>query len=265
MQSQNFFDTVEEYTEQPSRRQRKSARKAKRNSNNVIQLHKSQPKPLELQNIKPMTDNQKLAFEAYQNGKTVALLGCPGTGKTFLSIYFAMSEISKENSKVDNLIIVRAPQPTKQIGFLPGSETQKLEVYERAYREIFSELYDNKDAYDSLKRSGKVKFVGTSFLRGMTLENSIVIMDECQSMSYMESKTVATRLGKNSRLLICGDIHQDDLSSERFHETSGLPQLIKVLEAMKVVEIIQFQPLDIVRSGFVRNFLISEYELGISY
>ena len=190
-------------------------------------------------------------------------MGCAGVGKTYVAIYLAMREIADRSSPVKKLVIVRSPQPTKQIGFLPGDEKTKLAVYENAYRAIFTELYGRGDAYDILKQKGIVEFHGTSFMRGVTIDNAVVLIDEVQGMSYIEQKTIATRIGSDSRLMVCGDIHQDDLTNERFKEVSGIQQFLKVLAKIGSVEIINFLPCDIVRSGFVRAYIEAEYALGI--
>lgn len=217
----------------------------------------------ELQKIQPKTQNQNLVFKAYERGENICLLGCAGTGKTFISIYNALRDIEDRSSPIRKLIIVRTAQPTKAIGHLPGDEKKKLEVYEAPYKAICSELYHRADAYDILKTKGIIEFHSTSFLRGTTIDDAVILIDEAQSQSYIELKTVVTRTGANSRVLICGDIRQDDLSSERYKEVSGLPLLLTVLKKMQSITSVGFVPADIVRSGFVREFIEAEYELGL--
>lgn len=218
---------------------------------------------MELVRIDPMTENQAKFFKAYAETDNVCLLGCAGTGKTFISLYQALKEIADRSSPRRKLIIVRTPQPTKAIGFLPGDEKKKNEVYEAAYKGLCAELYGRADAYEILKQKGIIEFHGTSFLRGTTIDDAIILIDEAQSQNYMELKTVITRTGANSRVLICGDIRQDDLTSERYKEISGLPVLLTVLQKMSTIEMIDFTPEDIVRSGFVKDFIEAEYELGL--
>lgn len=218
---------------------------------------------MELVRVDPMTENQTKFFTAYNQEEHICLLGCAGTGKTFISLYQALKEIADRSSLRRKLIIVRTPQPTKAIGFLPGDEKKKNEVYESAYRGLCAELYGRADAYEILKQKGIIEFHGTSFLRGTTIDNAIILIDEAQSQTYMELKTVVTRTGSNSRILICGDIRQDDLTSERYKEVSGLPVLLKVFNKMDGLRMIEFTPDDIVRSGFVKSFIEAEYALGI--
>lgn len=217
-----------------------------------------------LSHIEPITENQKLAFNAYERGQHLCLLGSPGTGKTFLSIYNALKTISDRSSPQRKVVIVRTAQPSKQIGFLPGSDKEKLSVYEAAYKGIFSELYKRGDAYDVLKTKGMVEFVGTSFLRGITIDDAVIIIDEIQSMSFPEIFTILSRLGSNSRLIICGDANQDDLTSARFKEVTGLPKLKQVLSHMSSVESVYFGTEDIVRSGFVKDLIIAFEKTGLS-
>lgn len=242
-----------------TRRQQKLAERGVEKFPTITNLH------LELKKIVPATYNQKLAFNAYEDGLNVCLMGCAGTGKTFISMYLVLKEIADKTSNKRRLVIIRTAQPTKDIGFLPGSEKQKLEAYETAYKAICSELYHRDDAYDILKQKGIIEFHSTSFLRGTTIDDAIILIDEAQSQRYIELKTVLTRVGKDSKIVICGDIRQDDLSSERYKEISGLPTLLTVLKKMndEEIEIINFEPEDIVRGGFVKAFIKAEYDLGL--
>lgn len=212
--------------------------------------------------IEPMTHNQALALEAYQNEKTVVMIGCAGTGKSFLACYSAMSEVEDKSSPVEKVLIVRSPQATKNIGFLPGTEQEKIAPFEAAYKDLFADLYGRGDAYEVLKAKGTVRFVGTSFLRGTAIDDTVIIIDEPQSMSFHELMTVLTRAGRNSRIIMCGDTKQDDLTSLRYNEQSGLPEVLNILDRVGSVEVIRFEPKDIVRSGFVRALLTAAYEMG---
>jgi len=218
---------------------------------------------LDLKDIYPITDNQVRTLNYYKQGDNLLLYGCAGTGKTFLSMYLALREIMDGRTRRTKLVIIRNAQSSKDIGFLPGTEKQKLEVYEAAYRAICSELFHRDDAYEILKQKGVIEFHGTSFLRGTTIEDAIILVDEVQNQRYVELRTVLTRTGDHSRVILCGDTKQDDLTSERYKESSGLPNMIKVLQNMDSISSVQFTIDDIVRSGFVRDFIISENELGL--
>lgn len=229
----------------------------------VKQISTMQKQHFNLSSIFPITDNQVRTFDAFDSGDNLFLHGCAGTGKTFISFYLALKEIQSGRTHRRRLVIVRTAQASKDIGFLPGSEKQKLEVYEAPYKAICAELYNRGDAYDILKQTGVIEFHGTSFLRGTTIDNAIILIDECQNQRYVELRTVLTRTGDHSRVILCGDTKQDDLTSERYRESSGLSDMMKVFERMGQMTTIEFEIDDIVRSGFVRDFIIAENQLGL--
>ena len=218
---------------------------------------------LELKHIQPITDNQVRTFLTYDKGNNLFLHGCAGTGKTFISMYLALKELEDGRSRRRKLVIIRTAQSSKDIGFLPGDEKRKLEVYEAPYKAICAELYHRDDAYEILKQKGVIEFHSTSFLRGTTIDDSIILVDEVQNQRYVELRTVLTRTGDHSRVVLCGDTKQDDLTSDRYKESSGLADMMKVFSRMGHMNTIQFDIDDIVRSGFVRDFIIAENELGL--
>lgn len=218
---------------------------------------------LNLKDIGPITDNQIKTFHAYDKGDNLFLHGCAGTGKTFISMYLALKEVADKSSRRRKVVIIRTAQSSKDIGFLPGDEKRKLEVYEAAYRAICSELYHRDDAYDILKNKGIIEFHSTSFLRGTTIDDAVIIIDEAQNCRYQEIRTVLTRTGDHSRIVICGDTKQDDLTSERYKEISGLSNVMRVFRCMNHMTTVEFEINDIVRSGFVRDFIIAENQLGL--
>lgn len=243
-----------------TRRQKKLAEKG------LMKAQKNQSirqQNFELSSIYPITDNQIKTFNAYEEGDNLFLHGCAGTGKTFISIYLALKEIMDGRTRRNKLVIIRTAQSSKDIGFLPGSEKDKLAVYEAAYRAICSELFRRDDAYDILKQKGIIEFHSTSFLRGTTIDDAIILIDECQNQRYVELRTVLTRTGDKSRVILCGDTKQDDLTSERYKESSGLANMMRVFNRMDDMTAVQFEVDDIVRSGFVRDFIIAENELGL--
>jgi phosphate starvation-inducible protein PhoH len=243
--------------------QRLTKRQQRLSEKKVIRFPSTQQLHFDLKHIEPITDNQNNTFRAYDNGDNLFLHGCAGTGKTFISLYLALKEIEEGRSRRNKLIIIRTAQASKDIGYLPGSEKQKLEVYEAPYRAICAELYNRGDAYDVLKQKGIIEFQGTSFLRGTTLDNAIILIDEVQNMRQQEWFTVLTRTGDQSRVILCGDTKQDDLTSQRYKEKSGIVDLIRVFEAMETASLIHFDVNDIVRSGFVRDLVLTAYRLGI--
>jgi phosphate starvation-inducible protein PhoH len=258
--SQTAFDVTEE-DYRPTRKERKMSRKALRGkSNNVVHLH--QQNPLQLEYIKPKTENQRKTFREYSTGKNLLLHGVPGSGKTFISLYLALDELMNQNSKLQKVVIIRSAQSSKGIGFLPGTAKQKMEVYETPYSSICSKLFERSDAYQLLKNKGIIEFESTSFLRGTTIDDAIIIIDEAQNLSYQELKTVLTRVGDNSKIVICGDVNQDDLTSARYNEESGLKSIMKIMDKIPSVSKVEFEIQDIVRSGFVKEFIIAELNLA---
>lgn len=240
-----------------TKRQRKLAQKAE------LKVINMRSHNLDLDNVSPMTENQELVFKFYEENYNLFLKGCAGTGKTYISLYLAFNEILNTRSPYKRIVIIRNAQASKNIGFLPGNEKQKMEVFKAPYKKHCAELFNRGDAYDILEHHGLIQFESTSFLRGTTIDDAIIILDEAQNLVYQELRTVLTRAGGNSRVIICGDTKQDDITSERYRELSGLTDIIRVLDSMPSVKTIEFEIEDIVRSGFVREFLEAEYKLNL--
>lgn len=217
----------------------------------------------DLKRIRPKTENQDKAFNAFYNDKHLFLHGTAGTGKTFIAFYLALQDLHSGQSDQNKLFVVRSTVPSRDMGFLPGNQKEKMKVYEQPYYAIATELYDRGDAYDVLKQKNIVEFISTSFVRGTTLSNCFVIVDECQNMSDMELHSIITRAGENARFIFCGDFRQDDLSSERKKEKSGVIDFMKIIKRMNMFEFVDFKPEDIVRSDLVKQYIIAREKLGI--
>lgn len=215
----------------------------------------------ELRHIKPLTPNQEKAFTSYKNGYHLMLHGFAGTGKTFCALYLALNEILTSNSIYDKIIIVRSVVPSRDMGFLPGSMKEKAAVYEEPYREICDNLFGRGDGYDILKMKGLVQFTTTSFLRGITFNKAIVILDESQNLSFQEADTVMTRMGDESRIIVCGDFRQTDLVKP--HDKEGITQLMAITNRINTFQHVEFQKEDIVRSGLVRSYIIQKDAMGL--
>jgi phosphate starvation-inducible protein PhoH len=214
-----------------------------------------------LKNIEPLTENQRLTFEKYHDGKNLLLHGIAGTGKSFLSIYLSLQNILSDPSRYKKLIIVRSVVPTRDMGFLPGNNKEKTKVYEAPYLAIFSELFGRGDAYDYLKNKGLVDFISTSFIRGITLNDCIIVVDEIANMTLHELDSVITRVGKNCKVIFCGDFRQSDFTKE--HEKNGLTDFMRILQRMKSFDYIDFTEHDIVRSAMVKEYIIAKDRLKI--
>ena len=220
-----------------------------------------------LLSIKPITDNQKLVFETWKKNKNQFLFGAAGTGKTFISLYLAMQDVLDLQKPYDKVILVRSLIPTREIGFLPGDEEDKSALYQVPYQNMVRFMFEmpNEQAfnnlYDKLKSQGSLYFLSTSFLRGLTFDNSIIIVDECQNLNFHELDTIITRVGQDSKILFCGDFDQTDL--QKHNERNGLHDFMKILEEMEEFNCTEFEIGDIVRSGFVRSYLINKIRLGL--
>lgn len=214
-----------------------------------------------LKRVKPLTFNQEDTFRSFFEGQHLLLHGVAGTGKTFISLYLALNEILKGNSSFEKIVILRSVVPSRDMGFLPGNIKEKTRVYEDPYREICDDLFGRGDGYDILRNKGLIEFGTTSYLRGITFRNAIVIVDESQNMNYHELDTVITRIGENCRIIFCGDYRQSDLSKS---DRTGLIDFMRIIDNMGCFAKIEFDINDIVRSALVKNYIVTKLELGFA-
>lgn len=213
---------------------------------------------LKIRDIDAITDNQGKAFDFYDDGKHLMLHGVAGTGKTFLAMYLALESVFKR--EYQRVVVVRSVVPTRDMGFLPGNQKEKQRVYEQPYQAITTELFNRGDAYDILKGKAMVDFISTSFVRGVTLDNCIVIVDECQNMTFHELDSVITRMGENCRVMFCGDYRQTDLL--RDNEKAGLRDFMRIIDSMHHFETVEFTEDDIVRSALVKEYIMAKLRNG---
>ena len=214
-----------------------------------------------LYDISPMTYAQRQVFEAYNQGYNLMLHGCAGTGKTFISAYLAIRDIMDKVDGKTQLHIIRSVVPTRDMGFLPGSLAEKAKAYEAPYVPIFGDLFGRGDAYDILKKKTKVNFETTSFIRGLTFDDSIIIVDEAQNLTFHELDSVITRVGDNSRIIFCGDFKQSDFRYK--DEQEGINNFMKIVGKMKSFDSIEFHRNDIVRSDLVKDYICTKLDLGM--
>jgi phosphate starvation-inducible PhoH-like protein len=234
----------------------------KQNKNIIVEKSLRKVRIDDLNTFDPITDKQRDTFKAFEEQNNLLLHGLAGTGKTFISLYLALEEVLDASSEIKNITIIRSIVPTRNIGFLKGDDQEKIEVYEAPYKAICEELFDVKEAYNSLKSQGVIKFMPTSFIRGSTINDSIIIVDEFENLNFHELDSVITRVGKNSRLILCGDYTQSDFT--KTEERQGCISFMKILKQMSAFTFIEFGINDIVRSTLVRDYIINKYKLGLN-
>lgn len=212
-----------------------------------------------LKPISPLTMNQRKTFDFYRDGRNLMLHGMAGTGKTFISMYLALNDVINREL-YDNVTLIRSVVPTRDMGFLPGTQGEKSKAYEMPYFPIATDLFGRGDAYEVLKNKKLVNFITTSFIRGTTINDSVIIVDEVENMTFHEIDSVITRVGKNCRIIFCGDFRQSDL--QKSEDRNGLLKFMDIVDKLRNFGYIEFEQDDIVRSGLVREYIIAKTELG---
>ena len=217
--------------------------------------------------VNPLTENQQLFFDEWGKEQNLFAYGAAGTGKTFIALYLALKEVMNEESPYDKVYIVRSLVSTREIGFLPGTHEDKSELYQVPYKNMVRHMFEMPDdasfdmLYDNLKHQETISFWSTSFLRGTTLDDAIVIVDECQNLNFHELDSIITRVGQDSKIVFCGDVNQSDL--QRTNERNGILDFQRILEEMEEFSMVEFGINDIVRSGLVKSYLISKMSLNL--
>jgi predicted ribonuclease YlaK len=232
------------------------------------QMKRKKPINLEyLIDIEPLTENQRKLFGAYKDQKHIIAYGCAGTGKTFITLYNALNEVLDEKTPYEKVYIVRSLVATREIGFLPGDHDDKADIYQIPYKSMVKYMFQlSSDAefemlYGNLKSQETIKFWSTSFLRGTTLDNAIIIVDEFQNLTFHELDSIMTRVGENSKIMFCGDATQSDLI--KTNDRNGIIDFMKILRAMPSFDIVEFGVDDIVRSGIVKEYILAKMEVGM--
>ncbi len=237
---------------------RKERRRAERDQEHMMGILNTK---FSMRQIKPLTPSQSELFDSYQQGFNLAAIGTAGTGKTMCATYLALNDVLQKG-EYEKVVIIRSAVQTREQGFMPGSQAQKEAVFEAPYTDITNDLFGRKDAYQILKTKGMIEFKTSSFVRGLTFDNAIIIVDECQSMTYHELDSIITRVGESSKIIFCGDTKQDDLQQSRNRaDITGLHDFIKVLSAIPSFDIVKFGVKDIVRSGLVKEYIIAKEKL----
>ena len=233
------------------------------------QMKRKKPINLDLmREIEPLTENQKRLYDAYNQNQNIVAYGCAGTGKTFITLYNALQDVLDERSPYEKIYIVRSLVATREIGFLPGDHEDKSSLYQIPYKNMVKYMFqmpsdaDFEMLYGNLKTQGTISFWSTSFIRGTTLDKSIIIVDEFANLNGHELDSIITRVGEDSKIMFCGDATQSDLT--RLSEKNGIIDFMKIVRAMPSFDVIEFGIEDIVRSSLVKEYLTAKYTLGVN-
>ena len=217
--------------------------------------------------IEPKNETQQKVFDAYNEGKCIYSYGVAGTGKTFVPLYLALQDVLNEDSPYEKVYVVRSLVATREIGFLPGTHEDKASLYQIPYKKMVQYMFEMPDdasfdmLYENLKNQETISFWSTSFLRGTTLDDCIIIVDECQNLNFHELDSIMTRVGQNCKILFCGDFQQSDLKNGT--EKDGILNFQRILQNMPEFEVVEYGIEDIVRSGLVKSYIITKLNLGL--
>jgi len=224
-------------------------------------MSKAKARYEDLFEFEPQTANQEKAWNSWDDGDNLVLAGSAGTGKTFVALYLALEAVLERETPYDKVIIVRSVVPTRDMGYLPGTVEEKKEVFETPYKAICHELFGDGATYNKMVSSHQLEFTTTSFIRGLTIDNSIIIVDEMQNLNFHELDSVITRVGNNCRVIFSGDYHQSDFKDEA--ERDGIQRFLRIIEQLKNFSVITFGWADIVRSDFLRDYIMTKEMLGM--
>ena len=232
------------------------------------QMRKKKPINNEyLVDISPLTDNQKILFDSYNQQKNIVAYGVAGTGKTFITLYNALKDVLDETTPYERVYIVRSLVSTREIGFLPGDHEDKADIYQIPYKHMVKYMFqmpsdaDFEMLYGNLRSQETIKFWSTSFIRGTTLDNAIIIVDEFQNLNFHELDSIITRVGENRKICFCGDATQSDLT--KTNDRNGIVDFMNILRKMVSFDIIEFDVNDIVRSGLVKEYIVAKLQSGM--
>ena len=208
----------------------------------------------DMKDIKPLTQPQNDMMSGYMQGNNIIAHGSAGTGKTLIALTLAFNDVFSKDTRTDHIIIVRSCVPSRDVGFLPGTEEEKYAPFERPYIELCAELFKKSNTYENMKEAGLIEFTPTTFTRGVTWNNAVVIIDELQNFNWEEANTIMTRLGHNSRVIVVGDYKQNDLYRNKY-DTSGIEKFLRICKKINEFDFIEFTKDDIVRGDFVKKWI----------
>jgi predicted ribonuclease YlaK len=232
------------------------------------QMKRKKPISLDvMRTIEPLTNNQELLFKSYKLDQNIVAYGCAGTGKTFITLYNALRDVLDEKTPYEKIYIVRSLVATREIGFLPGDHEDKSSLYQIPYKNMVKYMFEMPDdsafemLYGNLKTQGTISFWSTSFIRGTTLDNAIIIVDEFQNLNFHELDSIITRVGEDTKIMFCGDATQSDLV--KTNEKNGIIDFMRILRLMPSIETVEFGVEDIVRSGLVKEYILAKMEINL--
>ena len=208
----------------------------------------------------PLTKNQEIAYQSWDEGDNLVLAGTAGTGKTFMALYLAFEDMLDKETEWDKVVIIRSMVPTREMGYLPGDKEAKEEAFTTPYKNICTELFGDKTSYNKMVTANQIQFESTSFIRGATFDNTIIVVDEMQNLNFHELDSVITRVGRHSKIIFCGDYKQSDFKYD--DEKNGIIKFLQIVEQLRNFTIINFGWEDIVRSDFVRDYIMTKEMLG---
>lgn len=215
----------------------------------------------ELEKIEPITDNQKKAFESWHKGYNLILTGSAGTGKTFIALYNAFREMLDKPDLYRRIMIMRSMVPTRDAGHLPGTKEEKEDPYKVPYKSICDEIFGYKGAYGKLTTANRLTFETTSYIRGATFDQTIIVVDEMQNLNFHELDSVITRVGNDCKIIFCGDYLQSDFKYN--DDKDGIIKFISIVEQMRFFRVVNFGWEDIVRSDLVRDYIMTKEMMNI--
>lgn len=235
------------------------ARQKQKSSNNSLTIRFD-----DLLEYHPLTTNQEKAVDAWDDDYNLVLSGSAGTGKTFMGMYLALEHVLDPDTIADKLIVIRSMVPTREMGFLPGDKETKEQAFIKPYKNIACELFGDIGSWGKAVTSKKIEFESTSFIRGLTLDNCVILVDEMQNCNFHELDSVITRVGRNSRIIFCGDYLQSDFTDfKQREEKDGIMKFLTIVEQLKNFTMVNFGWQDIVRSDFVRDYIMTKEMLGL--
>ena len=205
----------------------------------------------------PKSPSQQAYLEAIQHYDLVIAIGPAGTGKTYLAMAMALSALSKK--EVSRIVLARpAVEAGERLGFLPGDMFAKVHPYLRPLYDALYSMMDVERANRLIER-GEIEIAPLAFMRGRTLNDSFVILDEAQNATAEQMKMFLTRLGLNSKAVVTGDITQIDLPSSQM---SGLVQISEILQGIEAIKFVHFSERDVVRHRLVQEIIKAYDQYG---